>query len=275
MRLNDELRKQRIIDSEQRVPLIERDSYVSEWYAMKRIDSGAKLSKTGEMITIVVCLIIIIFMVSMILYGTVFRDSDKFAKFMGVFMYEVFYVSAFLMSLRFYKRGQGFITVYDPVRNIVSMMIFGLGVILVVPLYLFLNKEYILFPGLPSLYFLSAFLFTATEKQRLYTRKAVARCIGYSRRISHTRRLGYRCYTSPVFEIEVNGEKTEVLYDREDLAWNSAVELYSTVTVDRHKDDPTRILSPGKLHMFLMLIPAVFSMLILVIILLGSVLKFS
>ena len=153
MKLNDELRKQRIIDSEQMVPLLERDSYVSEWYGMKRGNSGAKLSKTGEMITVAVCLVIIVFMVSMILYGTVFRNSDMFPKFMGVFMYEVFYVSAFLMSLRFYKRGQGFISVYDPVRNIVSMMIFGLGVILVVPLYLFLNKEDILFFGLPSIYF--------------------------------------------------------------------------------------------------------------------------
>ena len=274
MRLNDELRKQRIIDSEQRVPLLERDSYVSEWYQMRRINPGGKLSKTGEMITVAVSLIIIVFMVGMILYGTVFKNSDMFAKFMGAFMYEVFYVSAFLMSLRFYKRGQGFINVYDPVRNIVSMLIFGLGVILAVPLYVFLDKEYILVSGLPAVYFLSAFLFLATEKQRLYTRKIEARCIGFSRRISRTRRLGHRCYTSPVFEIEVNGEKTEVLYDRDDLTWNSAVELYSTVTVDQHKDDPARILSPGKLHILIMFILAAFSMLIFVIVLLRSEFKF-
>ena len=275
MRLNDELRKQRIIDSEQQLSPADRASYVSEWYGMRRIDSGVKMSKTGEMITIVVCLIIIIFMVGMILYGTVFRNNDKFIEFMGVFMYEVFYVSAFLLSLRFYKRGQGFVTVYDPTRNIVSMIIFGLGVILVVPLYLFFNKESILFFGLPALYFLFAFLFTLTEKQRLYTRKAEARCIGYSRRISHTRRLGYRCYTSPVFEIEVNGEKTEVVYDRDDLTWNSSVELYSIVIVAQHKDDPARILSPGKKHVLIMFVLAVFSILIFLIGLLGSVFKLA
>ena len=47
MRLNDELRKQRIIDSEQQLSPADRASYVSEWYGMRRIDSGVKMSKTG------------------------------------------------------------------------------------------------------------------------------------------------------------------------------------------------------------------------------------
>ncbi len=212
------------------------------------MNATGKMSKTQEMVTIVVSLCIIVFMIGMILYGTVFKDSNLFSKFMGFFLYEMFYVGAFALSLRNYRDKDRNNTVYDPARHMVSMIIFGTGVIMAIPLYLILYKESLLFFGFPAIYFLSAALFTATEKQRLYTRKTEAKCIGYARRISHSLRRGTHCYTTPVFEIDVNGEKAEVVYDSWILGWDSDVELYSTVEVAQHRDDPTRIFRPQPLY---------------------------
>ena len=242
MRFDEEKQKHRIVDDNQHVSFSERRYYIDEWYELQRMNATGKLSKTQEIVTIVVSLCIIVFMIGMILYGTVFKDSDMFSKFMGFFLYEMFYVGAFALSLRNYRNKDRNFTVYDPARHIVSMIIFGTGVIMAIPLYLILYKESILFLGLPAIYFLSAALFAATERIRLYTRKTEAKCIGYARMIArNSRARGTRCYTTPVFEIDVNGEKTKVVYDSWIVSWNSDVELYSTVEVAQHRDDPTRI----------------------------------
>ena len=242
MRFDEEKQKHRIVDDNQHVSFSERRYYIDEWYELQRMNATGKLSKTQEIVTIVVSLCIIVFMIGMILYGTVFKDSDMFSKFMGFFLYEMFYVGAFALSLRNYRNKDRNFTVYDPARHIVSMIIFGTGVIMAIPLYLILYKESILFLGLPAIYFLSAALFAATERIRLYTRKTEAKCIGYARMIArNSRARGTRCYTTPVFEIDVNGEKTKVVYDSWIVSWNSDVELYSTVEVAQHRDDSTRI----------------------------------
>lgn len=271
MRFDEEKQKHLIVDDNQQVSLSERRSYIDEWYALKRMNATGKMSKTQEMVTIVVCLGIIFFMIGMILYGTVFKDSDLFSKFMGVFLYEMFYVCAFAMSLRNYRNKDGNVHVHDPARHMVSMIIFGSGIIAAIPLYLIFYKEAILFSGLPAIYFLSAALFTATEKQRLYTRKTEAKCIGYARTISRkSRARGIRCYTTPVFEIDVNGEKTKVVYDRLILGWNSDVELYSVVEVAQHRDDPTRIYRTQPFYILLWCGLAAFSMIMFLFGLIGS-----
>ena len=275
MRFDEEKQKHRIIDNNQHVSLSERRSYINEWYALKRMNATGKMSKTQEIVTIIIALCIIVFMIGMILYGTVFKDSDMFSKFMGFFLYEMFYVGAFALSFRNFRNKDGNVIVYDPARHLVSMIIFGLGVIMAIPLYLILYKESLLFFGFPAIYFLSAALFTATEKQRLYTRKTEAKCIGYARRISHSLRSGTHCYTTPVFEIDVNGEKTVVVYDRDIWDWNSDTELYSTVEVAQHRDDPTRIFRPQPLYILFWCGLAAAAVIIFLFGLIGSALRLA
>ena len=270
MLFSEDIQKRLITDSNQTISLIERESYISEWRQLRmRNSTHGKMSKTGEMIAIIVSLGIIILMVAMILHGTVLKDSEMFQKIMGVFFYAMIYFTAFIISLMYFMRKIK-ARVYDPARNAVSMLITGLGVILCVPAYMIFYKDYILVFGLPAIYFLFAFLFVATERQRLYTRKADARCVGYARRIAipNPKRFTISCYISPVFEIEVNGERIQVLYDRADKRWDSDIELGSTVEVDQHKDDPTRILSHGKKDKIVLFIAAAVTMTLFIFILL-------
>lgn len=249
MLFKEDVQKYHVVDCNQRVNLLDRFRYIEECRSLRASNRPQKLTKTQEIGICVVAISIVIFLVMEVLYNLVYSESELFLKIMSIIATEAVYIFAFILSFMQCRNKILKSTVHDPARNIVSMIIFGLAIICLVPVMMIFHSDHGLYIfGFPMVYFLSSFLFVATERLRLYPRKVEARCVGYTRRIARLRRLGRFCILSPIFEYEINGETYTAIYDREVWAWNSNIELDSVVKIDLHKDDPTRVLSPSKIH---------------------------
>ena len=247
MRYTEEVKREYQNSDIQRVGLSDRADLERE-YDMIRPYGKGKMSNAAQMITLVVALFLIALMVFMVVYKFT-GENETVAKFGTIMMYVVPYGIAFLISFMLLTKKISSKTVYDPARNVFSMILFGLSAIAAIPaLNLIKNAEAMLFFAVPGVYLIGAFLFRITERVRMYRMTVEARCIGYSRRIarSYRNRTGSTCLVSPVYEYEADGERFISVYDRYDHKWSSEVEIDSTETIYCRKNDPASIISPNK-----------------------------
>ena len=225
MRYTEEVKREYQNSDIQRVGLSDRADLERE-YDMIRPYGKGKMSNAAQMITLVVALFLIALMVLMVVYKFT-GENETVAKFGTIMMYVVPYGIAFLISFMLLTKKISSKTVYDPARNVFSMIFFF---------------------AVPGVYLIGAFLFRITERVRMYRMTVEARCIGYSRRIarSYRNRTGSTCLVSPVYEYEADGERFISVYDRYDHKWSSEVEIDSTETIYCRKNDPASIISPNK-----------------------------
>ncbi|MBP5775029.1 MAG: hypothetical protein J6W36_04980 [Clostridiales bacterium] len=245
MRYTEEVKARYHNSEDQHVGLSDRANLERE-YDMIRPYGKGKPSSAAQAITLVVALFLIALMVFMIVYQFSGRN-ETVAKFGTVLLYIVPYGIAFLISFMLLTKKIASQTVYDPARNVFSMVLFGLSAVAAIPaLNLIKNAEAMLILAVPGVYLIGAFLFRITERVRMYRMAAEARCIGYSRRIARNYRTGSTCIISPVYEYEADGERFTSVYDRYDHKWSSEVEIDSTKTIYCRKNDPASIISPNK-----------------------------
>lgn len=245
MRYTEEAKSGYLNSEDQHVSLSDRGELERE-YDMIRPYGKGKQSSAAKVITLVVALFLIALMIFMIVYQFSGRN-ETVGKFGTVLIYIVPYCIAFLISFMRVTKKIASQTVYDPARNVFSMVLFGLTAVAVIPALKHIeNAEAILLLAVPGVYLIFAFFFRITEKVRMYRMAVEARCIGYSRRIARNYRTGSTCIISPVYEYEADGERFTSVYDRYDNKWSSEVEIDSTKTIYCRENDPASIISPNK-----------------------------
>ena len=148
---------------------------------------------------------------------------------------------------------------YDPDRRITGVIFFIAAMVILILLFtLKLNTEwersYFIagaFITVMAVYNLTKTVLVLTKRQRLYSGKITAVCVGYVRYLSHTTANGRRtnsrtvCYSSPVFEYEVNGQTIRAVYDRFDRGLNPDIMVGETVALDVNKTDYELIMNPS------------------------------
>ena len=100
--------------------------------------------------------------------------------------------------------------------------------------------------GIGAILFINVLL-VLTEKIRIYRNKTEGRCIGYVRTIVKEQRNGLFSsivYTSPLFELDINGEKFAAFYDHLTEGRNSSTAIGETVTLHVSSKDPGYIMAP-------------------------------